>query len=71
MYTRVVFAGALLLAAIEPLQAKEACSRLAALSLPHTTITSAVVTPEGTIPLPAAFGNAQRADALRSGLGGP
>ena len=42
------FAGALLLVAVKPLLAQQACSSLSALSLPHTTITSAVVVPEGT-----------------------
>jgi feruloyl esterase len=49
MFTRL-FACALLLAAIEPLFAQQACSSLSALSLPHTTITSAVSAPEGTMP---------------------
>jgi feruloyl esterase len=42
--------AALLLAASEPLIAQQACSSLSALGLPHTTITSAVAVPEGTIP---------------------
>jgi feruloyl esterase len=49
MLTRL-FAGALLLASIEPLVAQQACSGLSALSLPHTTITSAVSAPEGAVP---------------------
>jgi hypothetical protein len=49
MLTRL-FTGALLLASIEPLVAQQACSGLSALSLPHTTITSAVSAPEGAIP---------------------
>ena len=48
MLTRF-FASALLLAAIEPLLAQQTCSSLSALALPHTTITSAVMAPEGTI----------------------
>src|SRR5579862_5375128 len=44
-----LFAGAVLLAAIEPLLAQQTCSSLSALSLPHTTITSAVSVPEGVI----------------------
>lgn len=39
------FAGALLLVAVEPLVAQPACANLAALSLPRTTITSAVLAP--------------------------
>jgi feruloyl esterase len=50
--------GALLLAAIEPSLADQACSNLSALALPNTTIVSAVSVPEGKIPLPPIFGNA-------------
>ncbi len=49
MLTRLL-AAALLLAALEPLLAQQPCASLSALSLPHTTITSAVAVPEGTIP---------------------
>jgi feruloyl esterase len=51
-----LFAGALLLAAIQPLFAQQQCASLSALVLPHTTITSAVSVAEGTI---------------RAGLGNP
>jgi hypothetical protein len=44
-----LLAGALLFAAIQPLLAQQACSSLSALTLPHTTITSAVIAPEGAI----------------------
>jgi feruloyl esterase len=56
MFTRV-FAGALLLAAIKPLLAQQECSKLSTLNLPHTTIASAVVVPEGPIAA-AGAGNA-------------
>jgi len=58
MLTRF-FAGALLLfiASINPVLAQQACSDLSALSLPYTTITSAVIVSEGPIPQPAIFGN--------------
>ena len=49
MRTRLL-AGALFLAALKPLLAQQPCSGLSALNLPHTTITSAIAVPEGTIP---------------------
>src|SRR5580698_6843813 len=52
MATRLL-AGALLVllnAALEPLLAQQPCANLSTLNLPHTTITSAVAVPEGTIP---------------------
>ena len=57
MLTRI-FTSTLLLMAIEPALAQQACSELSALSLPHTTIMSAAIVPEGPIPQPAIFGNA-------------
>ncbi|HEY6344949.1 MAG TPA: tannase/feruloyl esterase family alpha/beta hydrolase [Bryobacteraceae bacterium] len=48
--------GALLFAAIQPLLAEQPCSSLSALTLPHTTITSAVNVPEGPVPS-AGLGN--------------
>jgi feruloyl esterase len=51
-----LLAGALLVTAIQPARADEACSSLAALRLPNTTIVSAVSVPEGAIPSPAIFG---------------
>ena len=56
MLTRL-FTAALLFGALEPLLAEQECSSLSALSLPHTTIVSAVNAPEGKIPSPAGFGN--------------
>ena len=55
MRTRL-FAGALLLAALQPLLAQQTCASLSALSLPHTTIVSAVDAPEGALATPAVFG---------------
>jgi hypothetical protein len=49
MLTRLL-AGVLFLASLEPILAQQPCSSLATLNLPHTTITSAVAVPEGTIP---------------------
>jgi feruloyl esterase len=56
MSTRLL-AGALLLAAIEPALAEQACSSLSALKLPNTTIVSADNHPESAIPTPAIFGS--------------
>jgi hypothetical protein len=56
MVTRLL-AAILLLAAIEPAFADQACSSLSALELPNTTIVSAATVPEGAIPSPAVFGN--------------
>ncbi|MGH9645569.1 MAG: tannase/feruloyl esterase family alpha/beta hydrolase, partial [Bryobacteraceae bacterium] len=44
-----LFGGVLLLAAVEPLLAQTECSKLSTLNLPHTTITSAALVPEGAI----------------------
>jgi len=55
MPTRLL-AAALLFAAIPPLLAEQPCSSLSAITLPHTTITSAVDVPEGPAP-PAGVGN--------------
>ncbi|MEO8096601.1 MAG: tannase/feruloyl esterase family alpha/beta hydrolase [Acidobacteriota bacterium] len=52
MFTRA-FAGTLLLTAVQPLLAQQECSKLASLSLPHTSITSAAVAPQGAIGAPA------------------
>ena len=52
-----LFACGLLLATIRPALADPVCSSLSALSLPHTTIVSAVVVPAGTIALPAGVPN--------------
>src|ERR1700722_8646070 len=49
MLTRLL-AGVLFLASLEPILAQQPCSSLATLNLPHTTITSAIAVPEGTIP---------------------
>jgi feruloyl esterase len=57
MFIRLL-AGTLLLAAVEPARADQACSSLAALELANTTIVSATSVPEGPIPLPPIFGNA-------------
>ena len=57
-------AGALLLtASIEPALARPTCADLMDLDLPHTTITSAAIVPEGPIPQPAIFGNTDPAVA--------
>jgi hypothetical protein len=48
MPTRLL-AGTLLCAAIQPLLAEQMCSGLSALTLPHTTIASAVDVPEGPV----------------------
>jgi feruloyl esterase len=55
MLTRL-FAGVLFLLAIGPLFAEQSCSSLLGLSLPHTTIVSAVDAPKGTI-ASTGFGN--------------
>jgi hypothetical protein len=52
-----LWAGVLLLAAMHPLLAQQQCAALSALNLPHTTITSAAMVPEGAI-APAGAGNA-------------
>ena len=49
MPTRLLAGALLLLAAIQPLLAQQPCSSLSALTLQHTTITSAAVVPEGAI----------------------
>lgn len=55
MFTRL-FAAALLMPAMQPLLAQQQCAALSALSLPHTTITSAEIAAEGPI-RPAGGGN--------------
>ncbi|PWU05199.1 MAG: tannase/feruloyl esterase family alpha/beta hydrolase, partial [Terriglobia bacterium] len=57
MLTRL-FAGALLLMGLDRGFAQQTCSNLSGLTLPHTTITSAAVAPEGKIQIPGAGGEA-------------
>jgi len=47
----------LIMASLEPVIAQQSCSGLTALNLPHTTISSAIVAPEGPLPIPASFRN--------------
>jgi hypothetical protein len=58
-FIRFIAGTLLLVASVEPALAQEACADLMDLRLPYTTITSAAVAPEGPIPQPAIFGNAQ------------
>jgi feruloyl esterase len=57
-FIRFIAGTLLLLASVESAVAQQACADLIDLELPYTTITSAAISPEGPIPQPAIFGNA-------------